>query len=301
MEHHHTRPETGNRGLKTAAGSRKLWAAKLSILVNSFFIILKVGIGLLSGSIGIIAESLHSFLDLIASVFAYFGLKKGDEPFDKSHPYGHEKFENLSSIIQMMLIAITALVILYEALEKLASPGVEFEELGIILMLMTTAISYKFSKYLHGISEEEHSHALEADAYHFTSDVWGSVAVMGGLVLSRLGFPMADPIAAIVVALIMLRLAYTTGMKMLNILLEHSAEEHVLHELESIIKSDSNVVRFHKLRARYIGARIWVDVHIHIRKNLSLKEAHRIAHRLKDRIMRKMRNVKEVNIHLEPD
>lgn len=281
--------------------SRKLGAAKISIGINAVFIILKVAVGLISGSIGIIAESFHSLLDLIASVFAYMGIKKGDEPYDETHPYGHEKFENLSSIIQMMLIAVTAVVIIYEAAGKFQNPKVEFEEYGIMLMIVTTVSAYRVSKYLHGIGEAEHSHALEADAYHFTSDVWSSVAVMIGLALSRLGFPQADPLAAIVVGIIMLRLSYTTGIRMLNILLEHTADRGEVVKIEGIIGRDGRVVRFHKLRARYIGARIWVDVHIHLKKDISLKEAHKIAHELKDAIMGEMGKVKEVNIHLEPD
>lgn len=282
-------------------GNKKLLAAKFSIGVNSLFIILKLAVGIISGSIGILAESMHSFFDLIASIFAYLGIKKAGEPYDRTHPYGHEKFENLSSILQMILIAAVAVVILYEALGKFSNPKVEFEEYGIILMIVTTLVSYRLAKYLHRVSGEEHSHALEADAYHFTSDVWSSLAVMSGLVLAKLGFPQADPLAAIAVAIIMLKLSFTTGMKMLAILLEHGVEESVQKEIRAIIRMDKRIVRFHKLRARYIGAKIWVDVHIHLKKRLSLKQAHAIAHELKNRIMGKMKKVKEVNIHLEPD
>lgn len=278
---------------------KKLPAARLSILVNSFFVILKVAVGLLSGSIAILAEAIHSLLDLLASILAYLGIMKGDEQFDETHPYGHEKFENLSAILQVILIAATSIIIIYEAMGKFANPGVDFEEYGIALMAFTTVVSYRLSKYLHAIGIEEHSHALEADAYHFTTDVWASLAVMAGLALSMLGFPQADPLAAIFVALMMLRLAFETGTRMLDILLEHSADRKEIAEIERIIRADRNVVHYHKLRARYIGARIWVDVHIHLR-DMELRKAHAIAHSLKERIMEAMPKVKEVNIHVEP-
>ena len=278
----------------------KFKAAKLSIAANFLFIILKITVGLFTGSIAILAEALHSLLDFVASIFAYLGVSKGDEPSDESHPYGHEKYENLSAIIQMMLITVTAVIIMYEAVEKFSSPGVDFEEYGIILMIFTTVSAYFVSQYLYRVGAAEHSHALESDAHHFKTDVWSSIAVIAGLILSMLGFKQADPLAAMFVALLMLKLSVETGMQMLNILLEHSVEPKILERIQARIKRHPEVVRFHKLRARYIGAKIWVDVHINFDNDTTLYTAHMLAHNIKESIMEELPNVKEVNIHLEP-
>lgn len=282
---------------------KKLGAAGLSVTVNVSMLLLKIAVAMLSGSIGILAEAIHSFFDLLASGLAYWGIKKAMEPSDSTHHYGHYKFENISSLIQSIFIAMTALLIFYEAANRLVKGPVQIESgsYGIGLMVLTVGVAHFTSKYLHEISVEESSSALEADAYHFTTDVWSALSVMVGLVLVRFGIPAGDPLAAMAVALMMLRTAAHLGRKAVLVLLDTTPGDHVIDAASAIITADKRVISFHKFKARQSGTKIFIDVHIRLGRNIHLKKAHAIAHDLKRKILASDDMIEEVNIHIEPD
>lgn len=282
--------------------AQKLGAASLSVGVNVALLISKVCAAYITGSMGLLAESAHSLFDLLASVLAYAGIKKADEPSDESHHYGHYKYENLSSLLQGLLITATGAIIMYEALHKLGSPGsVEFSEVGIVLMLLSIPITLYTSKYLGKIAKSEGSSALEADSAHFTTDVISSVAVLAGLLLVKLGFPAGDPVSAMVVSLVMLYISYEILRKAAVVFMDFAPDKATVGIIKQVLDSEKRITRYHKLRARMAGSRILVDVHIHMPPNTPVKTAHTIAHEIKDRIMHKVPSVSEVNIHIEPD
>ncbi len=281
---------------------RKLGAAGLSIAVNVSMLVLKVIVAMVSGSIGILAEAIHSGFDLLASGLAYWGIKKAMEPSDRTHHYGHYKFENLSSLIQSIFIAMTALLIIYEAANRLLKGAVQIESgYGIGLMVLTVGVAHFTSRYLHEISVEESSSALEADAYHFTTDVWSALSVMAGLVLVRFGIPAGDPLAAIAVALMMLQTSAHLSRKAVLVLLDTTPGDHVIDAVSAIIKADERVVSFHKFKARQSGTKIFIDVHIRLGRDIHLKKAHAIAHDIKRKILASNKAIEDVDIHLEPD
>ncbi len=280
---------------------KKLRAASFSIAINVLLMLAKLGASIMTGSVGIVAEFLHSALDLLASLFAYFGIRKAQEPEDRTHPYGHEKFENLSSLLQTALIGLTALWIGYEAILHLIHPvPLESTAIGLAVMLFALCADLLISRYLHQVSKEEASVALEADAYHFTSDIWSTVAVIIGIALSHLGFPAADAIAALVVAVFMLRLSLTLGIKSLSVLLDRGASLGEMERIVTVISKMKEVRGYHKLRARHMGSKLMVDLHIQLEPKMPLFRAHRISHTLKGRIMRAVPEAKEVLIHIEP-
>lgn len=281
----------------------KLGAAKLSFFVNLSLLASKIAAAFITNSIGLYAESAHSLFDLIASALAYLGVKKADEPEDEDHHYGHEKFETLSSMLQALLIAGTALVVLFEAWQKLSSPGkVEMSEIGIALMLLSIPLAYLTSKKLNEAAEEAGgSQALEADSAHFKTDIISSLAVLTGLVLVRLGYAAGDPLSAFVVALVMLYISLQLLSKSFVVFMDFSPDHGTMGMIEGVLSSDKKITRFHKLRARYAGSRILVDVHIQVPHDTDIKQAHAIAHRAKAKIMTTVPSVKEVNIHIEPD
>lgn len=279
----------------------KLKAALLSIIVNVTLTIAKVGVGILTNSLGVIAEALHSFFDLLASVFAYLGIRKAQEAADLTHPYGHEKFENLSSLVQTILILLTALWVGWEAIGRLQAPQLlSSTALGLGMMLAALVIDYFFSKFLHDVSRREGSAALEADAYHFTSDMWSTTAVIIGLVAANLGFPQVDALAALLVAAMMARLSYRLGMKSINVLLDKGASIAEVEGIVKIVSSTKGIKGYHKLRTRHAGSRLAVDLHIQVDGSMPLEKAHRLSHKLKGRLTSQMPAVKDVLIHIEP-
>jgi len=282
--------------------SVKLGAAKFSIAANLCLIILKFAVAMYTGSLGILAELAHSFFDLLASLLAYVGIMKADQPADATHHYGHEKFENVSSLLQTILIAITSLAILYEAYGKFASGTHEVVGgwLGIIAMLAALCVDYAISRYLHSIAETSGSPALEADAYHFTTDIWSTLAVIAGLTFASIGFPIADIAAGVGVALIMLWLSFKLGMKAFLVMTDKSPGPETMERVARIITSHPQVRGYHSLRGRITGNAILFDVSIHLRPHTKLDEAHRITEEIERQIRAGIPFVKSVVIHVEP-
>ena len=282
--------------------AQKLGAASLSVGVNIALLISKAGIAYITGSMGLLAESAHSLFDVLASVLAYIGIRKADEPSDESHHYGHYKYENLSSLLQGLLITATAAIILYEAWHRLGSPGgVEFSEVGIVFILLSMPVMFYTSKYLEKVAKSEGSSALEADSAHFTTDVISSVAVLAGLLLVKLGFPVGDPLSAIVVSVVMLYISYEILSKAAAVFMDSAPSEETMDKIKGVLNEEKRITRYHKLRARMAGSKILVDVHIHMPPNTPIKTAHTIAHEIKDKVKQKVPSVSEVNIHIEPD
>jgi len=282
--------------------SKKLGAAKFSIAANVFLITLKMVVALYTGSLGILAEAAHSFFDLLASILAYAGIRKAEEPADESHHYGHEKFENISSFVQTVLIAVTSLVILYEAYNKLTGGTHEIVggPIGIGAMLVALVVDYAISKYLHRTADESGSPALEADAYHFTTDILSTLAVIAGLLFAAFGFPVADIAAAVIVALVMLQLSAKLGWKAFLVMTDKSPDPELMERVVRIITSNPKVKGYHSLRGRLAGNLALIDVCIHLPPNLPLEEAHGIAEELEEQVKERVPFVKEVVIHVEP-
>lgn len=287
------------------AMEKKLGAALLSVGVNCALLASKIGIALITGSIALYAEAAHSLFDLFASVLAFLGIRKALEPSDLTHHFGHEKFEDLSSLLQAVLIAGTAMVVMFEAYEKFSAPtGVQFPEAGILLMLVTLPVTYFISDYLYKIAHSEGSAALEADSAHFATDWMGALAVFIGLVFVMLGFPAGDPLAAIFVAVLMLYVAGKLIMNSFFVFMDFSPGSETMGRIESVLKGEAaagQITRFHKLRARTAGRRIFVDVHIQFPHGTPITTAHETAHLIEDKIIEAMPEVKEVSIHMEPD
>jgi len=282
--------------------AEKLGAARASMFVNTGLLLSKIVVAFITGSISLYAESAHSFFDLVASVLAYLGIKKAEEPEDRTHHFGHEKFENLSSLLQALLITGTACVVMFEAYQKLTAPSpVEFSEAGIALMLISIPVTYFTSKYLGDIAKKEGSSALEADSAHFTTDVVSSVSVLAGLILVKFGYTFGDPLAAIVVGLVMLYISVELLLHSFYVFMDFSPDKETMAKIEKVLKSERLITRYHKLRARVAGKRILVDVHIHVPHTMPVETAHKISHDIETRILRDVPAVKEVSVHIEPD
>ncbi|MCX6767846.1 MAG: cation diffusion facilitator family transporter [Candidatus Micrarchaeota archaeon] len=284
-----------------ASGGEKLKAASVSIGVNVLLIALKFGVAVLTNSIGVIAELIHSAFDLVASVFAYLGIRKAAEPADRTHLYGHERFENLSSLIQTGLLVLTSLFIIYEAWERLVNPvQLGMTGLGAGVLGVAIVIDYFVAKYLHKTSEEHASSALEADAYHFSTDLLTSVMVFIGLILFSFGFHSADAVAALIVAAVMLFISFKIGKRAIFVLLDISPSGEVMGRIAASVSKTPGILGYHSLRARHSGNKYLVDVSIHLDPHVSVEEAHRVAQRLEKRLKKEVPLVKEVVVHVEP-
>jgi cation diffusion facilitator family transporter len=191
----------------------KKQVAGISVFAAVFLTGSKLTVGLLTGSLGILSEALHSGLDLVAAAITYLCVRVSDRPADEDHHYGHGKIENLSALVETLLLLITCVWIIYEAVHRLRTGQVEIEVTywSYIVVVSSIGIDYWRSSALMKAAKKYNSQALEADAVHFSTDIWSSVVVLIGLICSHFGWFIADPIAALLVALIVLHVCYRLG------------------------------------------------------------------------------------------
>ena len=275
--------------------------ARLSIMSNTFLVLSKLIIGIYVGAVSIISEAAHSAVDLLAAMIAYYAVKQSGKPPDEAHAYGHGKIENLSGAIEAILIIIAAVYIIFESVEKLkVLQEPEYLEMGILVMLFSIIINYFVSRRLFKVARQTHSQALEADALHLQADIWTSVGVLIGLLAMKLtGWIWLDPIIAIVVAIIIFKTGYTMTMKsameLTDVCLPLEDEETII----KILKTNDQVVDFHKLRTRRSGSYRLIDVHLVLDKNMPLQKAHEIC----DEIETDLKDILgrcDIVIHAEP-
>ena len=283
---------------------RKDSAAAVSIISNTILIVLKIAAAAITGSIALLTEAAHSSIDLIASVVAFFGVRKADQPADEDHPYGHQKVENLAAAIEGMLILVGAGVIVYESVRRL-SVGAEVHSLGIGIgvIAFSVAANLVVSTYLYRRARATDSPALEGDAAHLRVDAFTSAGVLAGLVLVEVtGIEALDPVTALVVAVAIV----VSGIRILTRssrdLVDEALPADELDALRDAIERHGapEVAGFHKLRARRAGSRRHVDLHVQFRAGTTLGRAHDISHELQGAIRARLRGA-EVLIHLEPE
>ena len=287
-----------------AQAPRKERAAAVSIISNTLLIALKLVAGVVTGSIAILTEAIHSAIDLVASVIAFFSVRKAGQPADEDHPYGHDKVENVAAGIEGMLILVGAGVIIYESIRRLAE-GSEVESLGfgIAVIGFSAVANLGVSTYLYRQARATESPALEGDAAHLRTDAMTSVGVLVGLVLVELtGAEWIDPAAALLVAVAIV----VAGVRILNrtsrVLVDEALPQDELDAVAEAVASHGapELVGFHKLRARRAGSRRYIDMHVQFREGTSLQRAHQISHELQSSITARLRGA-DVLIHLEPE
>jgi cation diffusion facilitator family transporter len=272
-----------------------------SVIAAVFLTGFKFVVGILTGSLGILSEALHSLLDLIAAVVTFFSVRVSDKPADTKHNFGHGKVENLSALIQTVLLLVTCIWIFYEGITRLVSGKfhVEVTIWSYIVVGSSIVIDFSRSRALMRVAKKHNSQALEADALHFSTDIWSSAAVLVGLLcVDVFHFPYADPIAALMVACIVLYVCYQLGKRSIDVLLDHAPKQS-LEFVTAILNEHAEIKEYHNLRVRASGADTFITFNIHITPNTSFVEIHRFCDHLEKDIKEKISR-SEVFIHAEP-
>ncbi|MCU0473359.1 MAG: cation diffusion facilitator family transporter [Bacteroidales bacterium] len=278
----------------------KVRIARLSIISNTLLIIMKVVVGIMSGSVSIISEAIHSSMDLIAAFIAFISVKVSDTPPDSRHPYGHGKVENISGVIEALLIFLAAILIITEAVKKLAGGIYEFESIwiGSAVMFVSAIVNTYVSNRLYKVARETKSVALEADALHLKTDVYTSLGVAVGLILIMItGINWLDPIVAILVALFILKESYNLLSKAFSPLLDTAWGKDEIEVLEK--RLDQIGAKYHSLRTRVAGNYRFIDIHVEIPEKESVGDAHKYCDMIEDELMSVYENL-SVTIHVEP-
>lgn len=265
---------------------RKTSVALLSVASNTALVLLKVVVGLFTGSVSIISEAIHSGVDLIAATIAWFAVRTSGQPADEDHPFGHGKYENISGTVEALLIFLAAGWIIYEAVKKLLHPEpLVHVGLGTLVMLISAVTNIFVSQRLFKVGRETDSVALQADAWHLRTDVYTSAGVMVGLAVLWLNDVIApevnlqwiDPVAAIAVALLIARTAYRLTVESARDLLDASLPREEEDWIKERITEWCPTVRgFHRLRTRKSGAHRFIQFHLLVDGGMSVDESHRI-------------------------
>jgi cation diffusion facilitator family transporter len=290
--------ETADTTDSTAA--RQQAAARLSLGSNIFLVLLKIGAGLASGSISVLAEGLQSTVDVVASLLIVLTVRAAASPPDESHPYGHGKFENLVSLAQMLLILGTAGYLLLAAWSRWQHPAMPRLDYGIGALIVSAVVNTLVSRRLHHIARETGSQALEAESLHLKSDLLACVGLLLGLVVVGVTKePRLDPLIAAVMTAIGAIYALRLLRETLRPLLDESLPVEEAAYLKEILESDVRVRGYHRLRTRRSGSHRLVDMHILLDDELTLVVAHAIAEEVEEAIRRALPNA-DVIVHAEP-
>jgi cation diffusion facilitator family transporter len=280
----------------------KMGASILSVIAVGLLISIKVVGSVITGSIGIRADAIHSAIDLVGVLIGFAGIRISGKPPDEGHAFGHEKAENIAGVAIAGLIGIAAVIIIYEAVKRIVSGGtVELVSAGIYITVAAIMINVLVAWYTSKIAKSNDSLALEATARDMFADALSSVAVLLGLVLVRLtGLNILDQIAAIFVSMLIARTALLTMRRSFSGLMDTRLPEEEEEAIKSIIaKYGDSIVGFHQLRTRKSGSQRFVDFHLVVPKHVSVDEAHELCDRLERDIAEKLAR-SNVTIHVEP-
>ena len=283
--------------------------AMLSIVSNTLLTSTKVTVGLISGSVSILSEGIHSGIDLLAACIAFFAVRQSAKPADSQHEYGHGKIENVSGTIEAILIFIAVIFIVLEAVRKLGEiingEGGELEAmalgLGMAVMGGSALINVFVSSRLMKVAKKTDSVALEADALHLRTDVYTSAGVFAGLLAIRLtGWHILDPIIALGVALIIIKAAYDLTREAFFPLVDVSLPESEKKIITDVLSHHADkYVEFHELRTRKSGSERYVDLHLVVARQISVGEVHELCDLIEHEINMQLKSA-QVLIHAEP-
>ena len=287
----------------------KKWAAMSSLIAAVGLTGFKIVVGLTTGSLGILAEAAHSGLDLMAALMTFLAVGISGKPADHNHLYGHGKAENLSALFETLLLLVTCVWIIYEATHRLLFHPVELKVTfwSFAVMITSIVVDVSRSRVLYRAARKYNSQALEADALHFSTDIWSSSVVILGLVCVKIGgrvpglafLHQADSIAAILVGLIVVYISVNLGVRTVQALLD-VAPSGIERKIISAVEVLPGVTGCHHVRVRYSGPQLFVDIHVLLEGNQTLKDAHNLTEEIENTIQKLIPNA-DVTVHPEPN
>ncbi len=290
------------------AETEKRAAALSSVVAAVGLTTFKIVVGISTGSLGILAEAAHSGLDLLAALMTFFAVRLSGKPADDQHLYGHGKIENLSALFETLLLLVTCVWIIYEAVQRLFFRHVEIEVTfwAFLVMAVSIAVDFTRSRVLYRAARKHNSQALEADALHFSTDIWSSSVVILGLIGVKVAelhpqwgiLRQADAVAALVVALIVIYISLQLGGRAIQALLD-AAPQGQVRAIQEAVERLPGVIDCHQVRVRYSGPQPFVDAHILVAPEMDFPEVHALTEEVEQTIQNLLPNA-DVTVHPEP-
>lgn len=275
----------------TMAGNFLLSAAKLLA-------------GLIAHSSAMVSDAVHSASDVLSTVVVMIGIKISGKSADKEHPYGHERLECVASIILSVMLAAVGLGIGWKGIQnicyagekELKTPGM-LALIAAIVSIVAKELMYQYTK---AVAKKIKSSALMADAWHHRSDALSSVGALIGIAGARLGFPILDPLASIVICVFIMKAVWEIFMDAVNKMVDHAADEEVVEKIKTSVKDVEGVLGIDDVKTRLFGTRLYVDMEISVDGKIELNKAHQIAENVHDKIENDFEDVKHCMVHVNP-
>ena len=290
-------------------GPTKIAAALSSVIAAVLLTGMKIVVGATTGSMGILAEAAHSGLDMVAAVITLLAVRWADRPADETHTYGHGKVENLSALVETLLLLATCVWIITESVERLwfKRVHVDASAWAFAVMIVSVVIDWSRSRMLYRAAREHNSQALEADALHFQTDIWSSLVVLLGLgcvlasdIWPGLGVLMhADALAALGVSAIVVLVSFKLGRRTVQALIDAHLPEEEKWIQTMLAEFVPAIHGFHRLRTRKSGPIRFIDFHIFVDSRMTVAKSHRLAHECAERIRQHFTDA-SVMVHVEP-
>lgn len=277
-------------------------ASTIAILSNCFLTIFNIIVGLMSGSYALVAEGIHTLSDVATSVIAYIGFTIGQRPADNDHHYGHGRAEAISGLVIVLFLTIVGYEIIDTAIDKLLNPSL-ITTPSIYAALMAVFgifINLAISNYIINIGKEINSPAIVADGQHQRTDIYSSIAILIGIVVSNMGFPMLDPIIGLIIGLLILKTAFTIGKENIDNIMGRFQDDDLVRKIERIVNKTPDAYEAHNIKIDNYGSYVVVSLHIKVDGNMSIYETHEIVHNIEEKIQNKIPLVKSVSIHTCP-
>ena len=276
----------------------------MGILGNVALAAFKLTAGIIGKSGAMVSDAAHSLSDVVATLIAYIGVRLSRQEEDANHPYGHERLECVASLILSLILAGTGIGVGYSGIRKLFLVH-ETPEIPTLLPLIAAVVSIVVKegmfRYTMHYARKLDSSAFKADAWHHRSDAMSSVGAFAGIGLARLGFPIMDPIAGLVIAVLILKVAFDIFKDAIAKMLDTSVGKDFERSVRKFIEEQPDVRHIDVLRTRQFGNRIYVDLEIAVRRDMSLVEAHSIAENVHRNVEKEFPNVKHIMIHVNPE
>lgn len=276
----------------------------MGILGNVALAAFKLTAGIIGKSGAMVSDAAHSLSDVVATLIAYIGVRLSRQEEDANHPYGHERLECVASLILSLILAGTGIGVGYSGIRKLFLVH-ETPEIPTLLPLIAAVVSIVVKegmfRYTMHYARKLDSSAFKADAWHHRSDAMSSVGAFAGIGLARLGFPIMDPVAGLVIAVLILKVAYDIFKDAIAKMLDTSVGKDFERSVRKFIEEQPDVRHIDVLRTRQFGNRIYVDLEIAVRRDMSLVEAHNIAENVHRNVEKEFPNVKHIMIHVNPE
>ncbi|NFO45593.1 cation transporter [Clostridium botulinum] len=272
----------------------------VTIIGNVILSIIKIGIGIIASSKAMIADGVHSLSDVFSTIGVIIGLKLSSKKADKEHPYGHEKFESLTSVFLGIMLVLVSLGIGFSGIKNLiygnySIPGSLAIFAAVISIVSKEAMYWYTLKY----AEKINSTSLKADAWHHRSDSFSSIGALIGIIGARMGFPMLDPAIALVISIIIIKVSYDILKQSINQLMDTSIGDDAIKKMNAAIHSIDGVKNIDNLKTRFHASKIYVDVEISVESDISVEEGHKIAMNVHN-IIEKNKDVKHCMVHVNP-